>query len=303
MKNELDSKNYTQAILGIDDASKEEVKLILLYLDFRPIDAINKFNSCYEKLLDLFNFGKISESYKTISKHHREFVKINKKEIYFISKSIRRMHIFMRLINGSGDVAKFISNLDVSDFNNKKIYEKLKYRLSILSFDVNDFDIKGQISLLLNLMCLINLEKRNIIFKEVMSVINMLESFSLKNKSIFSKTNAVHKLRMAENYFSNKEKSEVRINLPSIEYLLVKLDCSYFLYGKESWLKDIAEIRNRYSTWNLRQKADKQQVNLVLSTKALDILEKIAKKRNSSKSLVVQDFLLNYKDFDYVKGI
>lgn len=297
MENKLEYVNYERAMFDIEDASDEEIKLILIYADCPPIEAINKFNNCHKKLLDLINSNKLNESYKEISRFHRDFVKTNKKDIDFISKSFRRMHIFMRIINDRGDIKKFIYDLDVSDFNNKKIYERLKNRLSLLSFDANDFDIKEQISLLLNLMCLINLNKRKVIFKEVISVINILDSFSLKNKSIFSKINAVHKLRLAENYFSNKEKSEFRINLPSIEHLLVKLDNSFFLYGKESWLKDITEIRNRYSTWSARQKAGKKQVNLVISKKAFDILEEIAERRNSTKSLVVEDFLLNHKEF------
>lgn len=307
MKNQFIINNKLSSVLDLENASVEEVKLILLYLNFPLIEVINNFEASYERLVEIINKEKFHDKLnelKHLSLSYRKFKDINKKEMAFITKSLRRINIFIKIMN-SRDIKVYISDLFPHDFinNGKHVFDKIIFKLNIINLNVNDADIKEKISILLCLLCLIKMDKRIKIFKLISTVTRELEKLSESNKSIFNLKNSVQKLRIANNYFSRKDGSEFGIDFPNLEHLLIRLDNSYFSYGRESWLKDITEIRNRYSTWNTRQKADKQQVNLTLSKKALDILELIAKKRNSTKSLVVQDFLLNYKDFDYVKGI
>jgi len=48
MENKLEYVNYERAMFDIEDASDEEIKLILIYADCPPIEAINKFNNCHK---------------------------------------------------------------------------------------------------------------------------------------------------------------------------------------------------------------------------------------------------------------
>ena len=96
MENKLEHVNYERAMFDIEDASDEEIKLILIYADCPPIEAINKFNNCHKKLLDLINSNKLNKSYKEISRFHRDFVKTNKKDISPLCFNFLKESFFIR---------------------------------------------------------------------------------------------------------------------------------------------------------------------------------------------------------------